>query len=264
MSDSLGFALAIVLNDLLPGAVAWYATYWAFSIRHSLVGRVYRDHALWLGAICLILGVGSPIGNASSNNAIVSFAIVLYTIVSIVVLFAFVDSTVPVARRSDPLLRGILRWEEVRILIWSDVGLLTIFFVYSDVSPSFNSSPWAVLGFPLVLFPLVLAVLALLVGARRSRDPLLRGSLAWFGAVLLLALVRVLISLVEMAILNITTYDSTYSYPALAFAPAFILGAYALYRSARSLAPINRLQPIEPETTDVPGAASPPPPGTPS
>jgi hypothetical protein len=238
----------IILNDLLPGAVALYATYWALSIRRSLVGRVYRNHALWLSAICLILGVGSPIENASSNNAIVSFAIVLYTIVSIIVIFAFVDSTVPIARRSDPLLRSIFRWEKVRIVIWSDVGLLTIFFVYSDVSLSFDSSPWAVLGFPLVLFPLVLAVLALLVGARRSRDSLLRGSLAWFGAALFLALVRALISLVEMAVLNISTYDSTYSYPALAFGPAYILGTYALYRSARSLAPINRLHTIEPGT----------------
>jgi hypothetical protein len=65
--------------------------------------------------------------------------------------------------------------------------------------------------------------------------------LKWFGVVLLAFLFNAAISFTEMFIFNISQYDSSYSYPALAFVPGAILGAYALYRSARSLAPMNHL-----------------------
>jgi hypothetical protein len=73
----------------------------------------------------------------------------------------------------------------------------------------------------------------------------LRGSLKWFGVVLLAFLFNALLSFTEMFIFNISQYDASYSYPALAFVPGAVLGAYALYRSARSLAPMSRLPPVE-------------------
>jgi len=245
VSDSLGFALAIIFGELLPAAVGFYAAYWAFAIRRELVGRVYRSHALWLGVLCILIEVAKPFQSISSTNEIISLVLNLFTIVLLAFVFAFIDSTVPVARLSDPLFRRILHWNRLRIALWCDLGLTAIFFVYATLNPSFNASVWALLGFPLVLLPFIFGAPAVLIGAGRSRDPVLRGSLKWFGAVLLLFLFTVLVSFVELAVIGISTYDSYYSYPALAFAIPAILGAYFLYRSVMSLVPMKRLSPLE-------------------
>jgi len=241
VSDSLGFALAVVFGEFLPAAVGFYAAYWAFSIRRELVGRVYRSHALWLGVLCIFIEAAKPFQSISSTNVIISLVLNLFTVILLTFVFAFIDSTVVVARLSDPLFRRILHWDRLRIALWCDLGLTAIFFVYTTLSPSFNASVWSLLGFPLVLIPFVLGAPAVLIGARRSRDPVLRGSLKWFGAVLLLFLVTVLLSFVELAVIGISMYDSYYSYPALAFAVPAILGAYFLYRSVMSLVPMKRL-----------------------
>ena len=69
----------------------------------------------------------------------------------------------------------------------------------------------------------------------------LRGSLKWLGVLfLLLVVVGSVISAVVSAF-DISQYDQYYSYPAIAGGIDSIISAYALYRSARSLAPINRL-----------------------
>jgi len=241
MSDNLGFALAVIFGELLPAAVGFYAAYWAFSIRRELVGRVYRNHALWLGVLCILIEAAKPFQSISSTNVTIALLLNLFTIMLLAFVFAFIDSTVVVARLSDPLFRRILHWDRLRIALWCDLGLTAIFFVYTAVSPSFNASAWAILGFPLVLLPFVLGAPAVLIGARRSKDPVLRGSLKWFGAVLLLFLITVLLSFVELAVIGISAYDSYYSYPALAFAIPAILGAFFLYRSVMSLVPMKRL-----------------------
>jgi hypothetical protein len=226
----------------VPTAIGLYAAYWALSIRRALVGRVYRSHALWLGVLIIFLEVNSATVNLASNNTIITLALHLILFGVIAGAFAFIDSTVPVARRSDPLLRSILRWGEARILLWADIALAGIFLVNTAVSPSFNASVVAgFLGFPLFSIPLLVGAAALLIGARRSKDPVFRGSLKWFGVFLLLFLVNTVLSIIESVVFNISSYNESYSYPALVFAPVFVLAAYALYRSARSLAPMSHL-----------------------
>ncbi|MDA4136695.1 MAG: hypothetical protein OK449_06840 [Thaumarchaeota archaeon] len=242
MSDSLGFTLAVVLGDLVPAAIGLYAAYWAFSIRRALAGRVYRNHALWLGVVCIVWEVGLPINNISSSSMIVNLALNLSLFAELAFVFAFVDSTVRVARRSDPLLRRILHWDKVRFVLWGDLALAAVYLVAAVVYPSSeNSGLGGAIGFPLFLLPFIAGAPVVLIGARRSKDRVLRGSLKWFGVLLLSFLFNALLSFIEMFVFNVSQYDASFSYPALAFAPAAILGAYALYRSARSLAPMNRL-----------------------
>lgn len=196
-----------------------------------------------------------PVNNLTSTSVIVSLALSLFIFFQLAFSFAFVDSTIPVERRADPLLRGILHWDKVRFVLWGDLGLAAIYLAYGAINPSFaNAGFWGAIGFPLFLLPFITGAPAMLIGARRSRDLVLRGSLKWFGVFLVLFLFNALISFIELFILNISSYDSSYSYPALAFAPAAILGAYALYRSARSLAPVNRL------SLEVAPKVEPPPP----
>jgi hypothetical protein len=253
MSDSLALALALLFTVVVPVSVGVYGAYWAFSIRRTLVGPVYRGHAFWLGVVSFMLYAALAIVNLSSSSLIVSVAQSIVILTTIAVVFGFVDSTVPIMRRSDPLLRGILHWSRVRIALWLDVCLAGLYFVYSAIDPSFGSSGvWAVLGFPLLLLPFIIGAPALLIGVRRSRDPILRRSIEWFTGLLLLFLANALLSFMVLIVFDVTSYAATYSYPALVFAPGMFLGSYCLYRSARSLAPINRLQLIDPETSIVP------------
>ncbi len=243
MSDGLGLFLAVTLGDIVPAAIGVYAAYWAFSIRRALSGRIYRRHALWLGAVCVIIQVGLPLASLPSSSFVATLGINLLVLALLVFVFAFVDSIVPVARRSDPRLRGILHWEKVRFVLWGDLALAGIYLVYNAINPTFGSAGWgAVIGFPLFMLPFIVGAPVILIGAIRSKDYVLRASLEWFGgrlAVLLLS--GALLSFIELIILGISAYNASFSYPALVFVPGNILGAYCLYRSARSLAPTSRL-----------------------
>jgi len=256
MSDSLGFALAIVFDEILPAAIMLYAAYWAFAFRRALVGHIYRNHALWLGALCILFTL-MPVSNIQSSNGIIATVAGVYPVASILIGFAFIDSTMPIARRSDPLLRSTFHWERVRIAVWGEICALAIYVVFSEVNPSFASSPIAaILGIPLFSFPFILGAPAILIGARRSKDSVLRASLKWFGVALVMFLATMLVFAIETLVLGISSSNMSYSYPALGFVPTTVLAGFALYRSARSLAPMNHLQAMAPATIPpaVPGA----------
>src|SRR5690349_14769390 len=103
------FSLIFLALWLLVVALFLYSAYWAFSIRSVLSIRLYRRQAFWLGAmgvyfvsLSAFLSVALTLElNALSVNvlgaAIISFGFVL--------IFFWIDSTVLVARRSDPLFR---------------------------------------------------------------------------------------------------------------------------------------------------------------
>jgi hypothetical protein len=259
MSDSLGFALAVSIAEILPAAIGLYAAYWAFSIRRSLVGHIYRSHALWLGAVCVLFAATNFL--TYSTNVAVSDALNVYYAILIAALFAFIDSTVLVARRSDPLLRRILGWDRLRIAIWIDIVALVVIFNLPVIDPSFVASINPVVGAILItaLFtlPFIAGAPALLIGARRSMDPVLRGSLKWLGVAFLLLVVvgSAVGALVTSLLPGLSQFDQYYSYPAIPGGIFTLISAYAFYRSSRSLAPINRLQAIEP-TTNPPAGAS--------
>jgi hypothetical protein len=228
----------------VPAAITSYAAYWAFSIRRSLVGRVYRNHALWLGTLCaLVVAQGL---SSNSINPILNIVNEIGIFIIFPVLFAFIDTTVRVARRSDPLLRSILRWEKFRVVVGADLVALEALIIASAANQAFAYSDLGnLLWYILVFFPFIVGGSALLIGAKRSGDTILRGSLKWLGVVLVLVFVNMLVSLVVSSIPSVSQFDSIYSYPALPGAAIGIVSAYALYRSAHSLAPINRLQAIE-------------------
>jgi hypothetical protein len=241
MQDSLGLALGI-FSYFAAAAAFLYASYWAFAIRRALVGRIYRNHALWLGILSIIVFFSVLTSLVPQGTSLLLYVLNSGpSTVAPLFLFAFIDSTIPIARRSDPLLRNILHWEKVRILAWSVLALDELLSVYFSITNSFSYN--GISGF-LGLFGIVILVIIgfppLLVGARRSMDPILRRSLKWLGLALLLLLGLFFVGGLEGA-LNLSAYDMTYSYGALAWNAAQIPVGYALYRSARSLAPVSRL-----------------------
>jgi len=265
MPDDLGPTLA-ALSYIATAAIFIYGAYWAFAIRRALVGRIYRSQALWLGALFIAALIASdavllPLRGNSFVTGIVRF--LAYGPWPILVVFAFLDSTIPVLRRSDPLLRSILHWKELRIVIWCVLVFSTIFAIYVSIyfptcfstanspaciSAAMSNSGWlgAVLGFwggyywVDASFALILGVAGLLIVAARSSDRVLRQSLKWLGVGLLCVPGLVLVSLIEGNI-GVSFHDMIYSYGIVPWNAVAILLGYALYRSARSLAPLNPL-----------------------
>lgn len=243
MSDSLGFALALIIAEIVPAAIALYAAYWAFAIRRALAGRIYRNHAFWLGVVCILYAAAEFV--TYSNNAIVQDALGIFYLILNPVIFAFIDSTVRVARRSDPLLRTVLRWEKLRIVLWIDEIALAILLASMfdpSIIASINPAVGGLLFIILISIPYIGGTPALLIGARRSRDPVLRRSLKWLGVFFLFFLGYLLeFGIIQLIIPGISQFELYYSYTAIPGGIIGILGAYAIYKSARSLAPINRM-----------------------
>jgi len=275
MPDSLGPVVA-ALSYIAVAAVGMYAAYWAFAIRRRLRGRIYRNQALWLGVLGILVAIPTAF-TLSTNNSLINVLATFYDTGSLQILiaFAFIGSTIPVVRRSDPLLRSILHWKKVRIGLWSVLAFETILTIYmsiylptcwtedvaqfsSCIETSFAMSDpgWlgAILGrfggdyLLIMLFCLVLGGVVLLIGGRRSRDMVLHESVKWLGVGLVcLGVGAALVIWIENPILNLSSYYQTYSYGAVPWNAVFLLMDYAIYRSARSLAPLNRLPSIEPE-----------------
>jgi hypothetical protein len=245
MSSSIEFAIAVLFSEIIPAAILLYAAYWSFQIRQALAGPIYRSHALWLGVVSILAALSTFL-TYSSNFAVLVVLVIFYN-VTFVVLFAFFDSTVKVARRSDPLLRDILKWKELRIVGWAGVGLIIVFNFLSLANAVYGN----VVTY-LIVIPLAAGCPAIIVGGRRSRDPLLRNNLKWLGLALLDLLVLELVTSLE-AFYGWSVNKTYYSYYALIIAVFWISGAYAVYKSARSLAPVNRLsQEVAPKTEPLP------------
>ncbi len=235
MSDSLGFAI-ITLTQLGTGAAILYAAYWAFAVRHALVGHGYRNQALWLGVLSVCLALDLAVPSPTTSNAAITILVNIPIIAVALGFFAFIDATVPIARRSDPRLRNILHWEKVRFAAWAFLIWVVITSVYAQVTSDNTGSNIVVPLFALA----VIGAPPLFIGARRSMDRSLRESLKWLGAGMVSLLGILLVAIVEAA-LNVS--DSYYA--SEGYAAVVLLFAYLLYKSARSLAPINRIPTVE-------------------
>jgi hypothetical protein len=246
MSDSIQ-PVIVFLFYLADAAIFLYAAYWAFAIRRATVGRIYRNQALWLGVLSAIV-LTAIVPTPTTSSAIIIVLINLPVIVVAFVLFAFVDATVPVARRSDPLLRGILHWGNVRVLAWTVLVLVEVYGAYGAIT-SDNTGSTVVFG---LLLLVVIGAPPMLIGARRSMDPNLRGSLKWFGLGLLFLLGLLLVTGAEVAIGVPPTSVGPLDYSQIPYNLVVLLFGYALYRSARSLAPMSPLPPVESKAASHP------------
>ena len=242
--------MAISVGEMLPAGVCLYTAYWVFSIRKALAGRIYRGHALWIGVIAVLLAMAVFL--TYSTNPIVNDLFSVFFSVLFPLIFAVIDSTIPVARRSDPLLRPILRWDRTRKVLWAEAIALAIINVLPTMAPtSFVSSSFG-LFLGNILWPVLAISLfgvsgaALIIGARRSRDPLFRGSLKWLGGVLgVFICIFVYDTLLSFLLPSLSEYAFYYSYYAVPSGILSTMAAYALYRSARALAPLNRVSTAE-------------------
>ncbi len=220
--------------------MASYAVYWAFNLRRALSVGLYRNQALGIGLVAAIQvpdliahGVFAPLG-------IYLAFFVVEAIVSWVV-FYFVDASVLAGRRSDPLLRDTLHWRSLRIFLWpaiiaAQAAVVAVAAYFQVGTGGLSSSTAFTINQVRSLLDWVVdlaVVVAIPVTALRSKDPRLHAHFAWFGA--FFAFVLVLVPVGN----NLVALPAFVGQALVGFA---LLGeVYSLYRSTRSLAPLNRL-----------------------
>ncbi len=216
----------------IAGLIELYAAYWAFGIRRALAVRIYRRQALGIG----LVAIGFAILDLEQTVSIFDIAVledsgllfIATLFIVFLILFYWIDASMISAKRSDPLLRDSLHWSKLRILIW----IVLLAWTGTDI---LLFGLGIILTFellvPLVLVPISGAV-ALSTAVRRSNDITFHKHLKWFAIFTIL-----------LALIVPLTAPST---PSLALSIAqfaFIFPAgYSLYRSARSLVPLNKIQ----------------------
>jgi hypothetical protein len=227
------------------------AAYQALAIQRALPVRLFRNQAGGMGLVAvglIVLFVGRttiapflPPGS-SAPNGLLNYLLFDFTWL---VLFYWIDASIRAARRSDPLLRDTLRWSRVRIGVWAmTVGAIVVSvgldaYLVAATGLSLFAQPNLPIIMPLLLVVLFLPIIAggiyLPIAAFRSRDPILRRHFVLFGYFILL--------LVAFFLLFFLLNSSVNASAVIFFAQSemFLVACYLLYRSARSLAPLNRI-----------------------
>jgi len=250
MSDDLELVLVICLGEVLPAIVFIYATYWALEIRRALISRMYRRQALWLGVLAALVAVNVFV--TYSTSPAITDAINVFDALVFAAAFGYIDSVIPVLRRSDPLVRGIVRWGTLRYFLWFVWVLLAASYVLPGLFPSLVSQTAGYVlenAFATVLFGA--SAIALVVGVRRSGDMILRSCLKWLGAILLLTLLEFVYDFAELALFpNMTYFQYFYSYAYLPIGALYVGMGYSFYRSAKALAPVGKIQDLSRETVN--------------
>jgi hypothetical protein len=209
-----------ILLDGLVVFVFAYPVFWALNIRRFLAVRLYKSQALGLALICVAFSLGS----FDPTGAIYGLFLLL--------VFYWIDLSFRAARRSDPLLRDSIRWSRLRLVLWP-VNLLQIPLSIYTVLAVFGYLPSAVtLGNTIEIAPFFATaasgVALAAVVALRTADGALRGQLIWFG----------IFVFVQFAIIIVAQVNSVNG---AVYFVGFEFAAFALYKSARSLVPLNRI-----------------------
>jgi hypothetical protein len=222
--------------------VLCYGAYWAFEIRRALAVRLYRSQALGIGLLSLSVGLAQLFYTGSIFYGWapeLSFASILFFALA---LLYWTNTSVGAARQSDPVLRDTFHWSRLRLVLLASIIVPVVYdsanILYNVLSGhgvTATATGFLAITFEIpVLVPIVAAAIILPVIGLRSKDPVLRKHLLWFGffAVLLLTFIKVLSSLFADPLQAILMQDL-----------GLLLGGYCIYKSAKSLVPLNKIEP---------------------
>jgi hypothetical protein len=217
-----------------------YDAYWSLGLGRVMRVRAYTRQLLIIGLFSaygtvlfllfyLVYFLEPSLFNSPVYNLQVGFYAVLPPLT-----FAWIDSTIRLGRRSDPLLRDPLRWSKLRMALWP-ILLVTLLGITMNGGDN-----------PLFLFSFVIiaiSVLPILMAARWSGDFHYRRSLQWFGiAIVWLVLQNVGFQTLMSGMGTGLVYSASgfvwSIFANFALVPALF---YCIYMCARSLVPLNRV-----------------------
>jgi hypothetical protein len=242
MASSMDLLTLIeVVVTIIPVLLLAYASYWALSVRHSLAVRLYRNQALGIGLVSatFALLVTTVYGNLSPTI----FGDIFFPLAVLpsTVTFYWVDASVLASRRTDPLLRDTIHWKSLRIALW--LVLIVLIVVYFSALTYYFvtgiSSPIVYVDLVIILIPLVSAAVAIPIISRRSRDMNFRRHLMWFA----LFGFSLFLPIVIGGILFPSSQPTFNADSSILI--GVTIGGYCLYRSAKSLVPLNRISGLE-------------------
>jgi hypothetical protein len=234
--------LLFTRNGFLGGVVfgscilltCFYAMYWSFDIRHGLSSKIYRNQALGMALIALVLALFdflvfmdgldlNPVLNVTLGRGIIGTS--LGTLV-VVVLAYWIDVSIRATQRSDPLLRDPLQWKYVRWILW---GMVFVFEIVSEAlilllpnSAITQSIVFAHGGGATILMAIFCGIVYIPLSLRISPDKSARAHFEWF----VLFLASIFIGFFVIG--GLTRAE-------IGLGLAILFGSYCLYRSARAL-----------------------------
>jgi hypothetical protein len=229
-----------VLGLLLATGLGGYAAYWSFGLRKALRVKAYSRQMLIIGTYSIygtvlfyLFYIVYFLAPNLLNSPVATIQEALYLPLPLLT-FAWVDSSIRVGRRSDPLLRDSFHWSKLRLLLWPLIFLTLLgYFAQGELS-DIGLASYVIIG---------ISVVPIWMTSRRSGDPYYRRSLEWFGfAVALLVIQNLgfspLISTSGIGIVYSPTAFIWSLFANLGIVPALF---YGIYKCARSLVPLNRI-----------------------
>lgn len=235
---------SVTTNSFLAGVIigggilviCTYAIYWSFDIRHGLSSKTYRNQALGMAFIALVIalfdllvlmdGLGiSPVLNVTLGQGPVGTSLGALVVV---VLVYWIDVSIRAVQCSDPLLRDPLRWRYFRWILW---GLTFVFEIVTEAlilllpnSAITQSIVFTHGGGATIVIAIFCGIVYIPLSLRMSSDKSARAHFEWF--VLFLAS----IFLGFFVISGLTRANSGFG-----LGLAILFGSYCLYRSTRAL-----------------------------
>ena len=231
-----------------------YSAYWALAIRRVLQTGLYRRQALWLAGIGIYFGaLGgflTPVLTLQLNTLEINVLGGSFLAFGSILEFLWIDTTVRIARRSDPRLRDTLRWSKLRYLFW----IITIFGAAGAIALSATQGVSAAGPYGGTLSgTLFFGAIALFLSAKRSGDSVLRRHLTWAALAIFFTWV---VSQATNPLFHAVT--DPYIVQSMIY-PLVAAAAYSLYRSAKSLIPLGRLTSADVGPSNAPTPLNAPP-----
>ncbi len=225
--------------DIVEWAIFVFGAFRAVQIGRALVTPTYRSRAFWTAAVMLVFVFASCldayVAFFSTPQASVGYAALgaVPSVAEIVLLFAFIDSTVLSSMEMDFFHRDTLGWKRLRAPLYvavllSMAGSTTL----SGYIPT-TSSPETALGFVATLGILGFSVAALIVSARRTPDRTMKRFVRLLGLALAFFVTALVVVITTPGVLIL----------ALDFVSGvlFLTATYLLYRAVMSLSPLGKL-----------------------
>jgi hypothetical protein len=231
---------SFVIGLLLAIGLGSYDAYWSLGLRRALRVSAYARQLLIVGLFSVYGGVLFFLfyliyflAPSLFNSPLYSVQVALYAVLP-PLTFAWIDSSIRLGRRSDPLLRDPLRWSKLRLALWP---ILLVTMV--GVTINGGDNPFFLSSFVIIAISLV----PILMAARWSGDFHYRRSLQWFGVGIAgLVLQNFGFQTLMQGMGTGLVYSATgfiwTIFANFALVPVLF---YGIYMCARSLVPLNRL-----------------------
>jgi len=221
------------ISAIITTVIGFTTAYYSFAISRTLVNRTYRGRAMWtaMSAIALV-ATAYPILFFSPSFLFfflpTSFfkLVVVYGVITadLIILYAWLDSTIRIAIDQDFFHRDTFRWSYLRHIFWVAIILVDLLVWMGPLFPS-NYAFFAARSLGGTSFFVVVG-LVLFVSGRRTSDRTIRAYLMWLGLITICAVFLAVFAAVAP----------------IAFPAPWVVLAYFLYRAARSLLPISKLE----------------------